>query len=58
VKNLVRLILCFAILVLLAACGAGAKAITEGTLQDSIFSVEPRVNGTVSIWMTHDDVGG
>jgi hypothetical protein len=42
---------------LLSSCGAGAKAITEGTLRDTIFSVEPRVNGTVSVWFTHDDVG-
>ena len=30
--------------VVMAACGQGPKAITEGTLRDTIFSVEPRVN--------------
>lgn len=43
--------------VTIAACGAGNKAITQGTLRDTIFNHEPRVNGTISIWMTHDDVG-
>jgi hypothetical protein len=51
----------FGLIVLLAlvliGCGAGPKAVIEGTIHDTIFSVEPRHNGTVSIWMTHDDVG-
>ncbi len=45
------------ILTVLSACGAGPKAIVEGTLRDTIFAVEPRANNTISVWMTHDDVG-
>lgn len=41
----------------LAACGPGPYAIREGTLRDTIFSVEPRLNGTTTVWFTHDDVG-
>lgn len=52
-----RLFIVLVAMFALSACGAGAKAITEGTLQDTIFSVEPRVNGSYSVWMTHDDVG-
>ncbi len=45
------------LLMLLSACGAGPKAIVEGTLRDTVFAVEPRANNTISVWMTHDDVG-
>lgn len=41
----------------LSACGPGPTAITSATLRDQIFSIEPRQNGTVTIWMVHDDVG-
>jgi hypothetical protein len=50
--------LLLAVMVLvLAACGPGPYAIREGTLHDTIFSVEPRMNGTTTVWFTHDDVG-
>ena len=48
-----------AILVLLAAA-CSPNRITgrnPATLRDQIFSVEPRQNGTVSIWMVHDNIG-
>lgn len=50
-------LLVLVLLVITAACGAGPKAITQGTLRDTLFAVEPRANNTVSVWMTHDDVG-
>lgn len=43
--------------VLLASCGPGPYAIERATLRDTIFSIEPRSNGTTTLWMTHDDVG-
>lgn len=44
-------------IVLISACGPGPYAIQQGTLRDTIFSVEPRLNGTTTVWFTHDDVG-
>lgn len=41
---------------LLAGC-EGAKAIREGRLRDTLFSIERHANGAASIWVTHDDVG-
>ena len=45
----------------LAACGSngiqGPGAITHAYLRDTIFSVEPRANGSTTMWMTPDDVG-
>jgi hypothetical protein len=52
-----RFVIIAILLLLLSACGAGPKAIVEGTLRDTIFAVEPRANNTISVWMTHDDVG-
>lgn len=49
-----------AILLLASACMPGAKAIltgNPGVLRDTIFSIEPRANGTTVVWMTHDDLG-
>lgn len=51
------LLIAVLLLLVLAACGPGAHAIREGTLRDTVFSIEPRQNGTTSIWFTHDDVG-
>lgn len=50
-------ILALLFLAILTACGPGPHAVMNGTLRDTIFSVEPRANGSTSIWMTHDDVG-
>jgi hypothetical protein len=45
-------------LLLLAACSPNRiTGRNPATLRDQIFSVEPRQNGTVSIWMVHDDTG-
>jgi hypothetical protein len=47
-------------LVLLLAVACSPNRITgrnPATLRDQIFSVEPRQNGTVSIWMVHDNIG-
>lgn len=45
-------------LLLLAACSPNRiTGRNPATLRDQIFSVEPRQNGTVSIWMVHDNVG-
>lgn len=57
-----RIILLFVALcaLLMSACGAGQQAIVTsnpGEAHDTIFSVEPRLNGTLTIWLTHDDVG-
>jgi hypothetical protein len=52
-----RMLIIVGLLSLLSACGAGPKAIVEGTLRDTLFAVEPRANNTISVWMTHDDVG-
>jgi hypothetical protein len=43
--------------ILLSGCGAGAYAITRAELRDWIFNVEPRNNGSMTVWMRHDDVG-
>lgn len=57
-KKLFGLIAPLALLVLaLGGCAQGAQAITQAYLRDSIFSIEPRANGTFTVWMTHDDVG-
>lgn len=52
-----RFVMVGILLLILSACGAGPKAIVEGTLRDTLFAVEPRANNTISVWMTHDDVG-
>jgi hypothetical protein len=45
-------------LLLLAACSPNRiTGRNPATLRDQIFSVEPRQNGTVSIWMVHDNIG-
>lgn len=42
----------------LAACSPNLiTGNNPATLRDTIFSEEPRENGTVSYWMTHDDLG-
>ena len=46
------------VLLLLAACSPNKiTGRNPATLRDQIFSVEPRQNGTVSIWMVHDNIG-
>lgn len=37
--------------------GLGQQAVKGGELSDTIFSTEPRANGTYSMWMVHDSVG-
>src|SRR5215208_6512730 len=45
-------------LLLLAACSPNRiTGRNPATLRDQIFSVEPRQNGTGSIWMVHDNTG-
>ena len=45
-------------MLVLAACSPNRiTGRNPATLRDQIFSVEPRQNGTVSIWMVHDNVG-
>lgn len=56
-KLLKRLGLFIIVLTLLAGCGAGAHAVRQGQLRDTIFSIEPKQNGSYFLWMTHDDVG-
>ena len=52
------LLLGIIVLLLLAACSPNRiTGRNPATLRDQIFSVEPRQNGTVSIWMVHDNVG-
>ena len=46
------------VLLLLAACSPDTEVIdvrNPATLRDDIFSVEPRTNGTYTIWLVHDD---
>jgi len=53
-------VLLLAAIVLLVAAACSPNKITgrnPATLRDQIFSVEPRQNGTVSIWMVHDNIG-
>lgn len=50
-------ILVICTLLLFAACVPGPHAVVDGVLRDTIFSYEPRANGSISIWMLHDDVG-
>jgi len=46
------------VLLLIAACSPNKiTGRNPATLRDQIFSVEPRQNGTVSIWMVHDNTG-
>lgn len=55
-----RTILLLGVLLLLFVAACSPNRITgrnPATLRDQIFSVEPRQNGTVSIWMVHDNVG-
>src|SRR3954467_682618 len=55
-----RMVILLGVLVLLFAAACSPNRITgrnPATLRDQIFSVEPRQNGTVSIWMVHDDTG-
>ena len=52
------LVLLGVIVLLVAACSPNRiTGRNPATLRDQIFSVEPRQNGTVSIWMVHDDTG-
>lgn len=51
-----RLIVLFAILVLILAACTGPQAVVNATLRDTIFGIEQRASGTTMIWMTHDDV--
>lgn len=39
------------------ACGAGAHAVQDGALRDTIFAIETKQNGSHFVWMTHDDAG-
>ena len=52
------LILVLGILLTVAACSPAGNISKRnpGMLRDTIFSVEPRNNGSYIIWMTHDDV--
>lgn len=53
-------IILLGVLVLMVIAACSPNRITgrnPATLRDQIFSVEPRQNGTVSIWMVHDNVG-
>jgi hypothetical protein len=55
-----RFVVLFGLLALLLASACSPNRITgrnPATLRDQIYSVEPRQNGTVSIWMVHDDLG-
>jgi hypothetical protein len=55
-----RLIILFAALAIIVLAACSPNRITgrnPATLRDQIFSVEPRQNGTVSIWMVHDNIG-
>lgn len=55
---LILVLVIVVIIVILAMVGGlGHQAIHDGLLRDTVFSTEPRVNGTYSMWMTHDDVG-
>jgi len=54
-----RFVLLVVILFSLVA-GCSSQQITgrnPGVLRDQIFSIEPRANGTVSVWMVHDNLG-
>lgn len=44
-------------IIMLAGCGAGPHAVLHGKLRDTIFAVEPKVNGSFLVWMRFDDVG-
>ena len=51
-------VLAVLVLVLIAACSPNKiTGRNPATLRDQIFSVEPRQNGTVTIWMVHDNIG-
>lgn len=55
-----RTVVLLGVLVLLLIAACSPNRITgrnPATLRDQIFSVEPRQNGTVSIWMVHDNIG-
>jgi len=56
--NKKMLILVFLILLTTAACSPAGNINKRnpGILRDTIFSVEPRNNGSYIIWMQHDDV--
>jgi hypothetical protein len=57
-NNILRIVL-LALVIVLAACST-QQYISEtnpAVLRDTIFSVEPRNNGTYTIWMVHDDIG-
>ncbi|MBI1255827.1 MAG: hypothetical protein GC204_00005 [Chloroflexi bacterium] len=59
-RTLRTLMLLGVMLLMLVAAACSPNRITgrnPATLRDQIFSVEPRQNGTVSIWMVHDNVG-
>ena len=61
VRNLrAVLLLSIIALIVVATAACSPNKITgrnPATLRDQIFSVEPRQNGTVSIWMVHDNIG-
>lgn len=50
-------LLCVLIISLLTACDGPKACQGECVLNDWLYSVEPRANGTVNLWMRHDDVG-
>lgn len=53
-KALFVLITC---VVFLAGCaGENLDTSNPAVARDEIFSVEPRVNGTYTIWLVHDDI--
>ena len=56
-KKIVMLMVAVVVLLLAACSPAGnISKRNPGMLRDTIFSVEPRNNGSYIIWMTHDDV--
>ena len=57
-RKLLPLFLIIVLASLLAGCGgAGAHAVKDATMRDTIFSVEKKENGSNFVWMVHDDVG-
>ena len=51
-----KLVVLSLMLVVLGACSPKVDSRNPATLRDEIFSVEPRTNGTYTIWLVHDDV--
>jgi len=52
-----KLLVCFLLLALTVSACLGYR-VAEGTLRDTIFSVEQTRNGNWRVFMTHDDVAG